>query len=396
MEIKFKKTDIGLIPEDWEVKNIAEISNNYDKNRKPLSTMQRAKMKGNIPYYGAAGIIDYINDFKFEGKYLLVAEDGTVLTDGNKPTLQLTEGKFWVSNHAHVLQCDKFIDTMYLFYQLKNTNIVPFVTGAVQMKLNQNNLNKVEIPWIMDKNERNIVTNLMYDFDQKINLLQEKNETLEEIAKLQFKKWLVKPESIPESWESKSLDQIAEYLNGLAMQKFPMIDENNYLPVIKIRELNGGINEGTDKGSSDINEKYIIQNGDILFSWSGTLKVMIWCGGKGALNQHLFKVSSEEYPKWFYYLWTKHHLDEFIHIAKAKATTMGHIQRKHLKEAKVLVPSKEDMEKMDKVLNPIIQQIINQKKEIMTLTQLRDTLLPKLMSGKIRVPKEVIENVVHS
>ena len=113
---------------------------------------------------------------------------------------------------------------------------------------------------------------------------------------------------IPEGWTIKPLDEIAEFLNGLALQKYPPENADDFLPVIKIRELRTGVNDGSDKASINIPKKYIIDNGDIIFSWSGSLDVVIWNFGKGALNQHLFKVDSDKYPKWFYYYWTLNHL----------------------------------------------------------------------------------------
>ncbi|MFQ5621695.1 MAG: restriction endonuclease subunit S, partial [Candidatus Nanoarchaeia archaeon] len=145
----------------------------------------------------------------------------------------------------------------------------------------------------------------------------------------------------------------------------------------------------TDLANSSIPTEYIVKDGDILFSWSGSLEVVIWCGGEGALNQHLFKVTSETYPKWFYYYWTLHHLMKFKGIAADKATTMGHIKRTHLSEAKVLVPPKQEMEELSQIFIPIVNKIININLEIRSLRKTRDLLLPKLMSGKIRVPIEV-------
>ena len=186
-------------------------------------------------------------------------------------------------------------------------------------------------------------------------------------------------------WKTKPLDEVAEFLNGLALQKYPARIGEEFLPAIKIRELRNGITNQTDKANLDLPKNYIINNGDILFSWSGSLEVVIWTNGKGALNQHLFKVSSKEYPKWFYYFWTKHYLPEFRNIAEDKATTMGHIQRRHLTESEVLVPDKKSFEEMNKIMVPLIDKIINLKLESQTLSLIRDALLPKLMNGEIRV-----------
>lgn len=190
--------------------------------------------------------------------------------------------------------------------------------------------------------------------------------------------------SIPKGWKTRSLDEMAVYLNGLALQKYPANDGPT-LPVIKIAQLRKGSTEGADKCSAAIPPDYIIQDGDVLFSWSGSLEVELWCGGTGALNQHLFKVTSQEFPKWFYFLWTRHHLETFRRIAASKATTMGHIQRRHLTEAKVLVPPRELIQAMGGIMKPLIDKIIANRVQSRTLAELRDTLLPKLLSGEIRV-----------
>jgi type I restriction enzyme S subunit len=117
--------------------------------------------------------------------------------------------------------------------------------------------------------------------------------------------------------------------------------------------------------------------------------VDIWTGGDGALNQHLFKVTSEQYPKWFYYYWTKEHLERFQRIAAAKATTMGHIRRRDLAAAMTLVPPESVLRKMDEVMAPLLERFIHNRLESRTLAELRDTLLPKLISGELRVPEKM-------
>jgi type I restriction enzyme S subunit len=191
---------------------------------------------------------------------------------------------------------------------------------------------------------------------------------------------------VPKGWAVQPLDEIANYLNGLALQKFPPTGVDD-LPVIKIAQLRKGDTVGADKAARTIKPEYIIQNGDVLFSWSGSLEVDIWCGGEGALNQHLFKVTSQRYPKWFYYLWTKHHLEHFRQVAASKATTMGHIQRSHLSGAKAFVPSTEVLVSADQVLSPILDRIIAGALQVSALSELRDTLLPRLISGQLRLPE---------
>ena len=187
---------------------------------------------------------------------------------------------------------------------------------------------------------------------------------------------------IPRGWEVRNLDKSAHYLNGLALQKYPPGDGPT-LPVIKIAQLRKGDSIGADRCNTDLPPEYIVQDGDVLFSWSGSLEVELWCGCTGALNQHLFKVTSPEFPKWFYYLWTLYHLDEFRLIAADKATTMGHIQRGHLTAAKVLIPSRRLLDTMTNTMSPLIDQLIANRIQSRTLATLRDTLLPKLLSGEL-------------
>ena len=133
------------MPEEWEVKSFGEVSLNFDRQRKPLSGMVRSTMQGEYPYYGAAKIFDHVNDYLFDGRYLLIAEDGSVITEDGKPVLQLVTGKFWVNNHAHVVQGKSPISTNFIYLFMSNIAISGYITGAAQPKINQNNLNRIPI-----------------------------------------------------------------------------------------------------------------------------------------------------------------------------------------------------------------------------------------------------------
>lgn len=233
---------------------------------------------------------------------------------------------------------------------------------------------------------------------ERLRTLRQTNATLEAIAAALFKSWFVDFDGvaeqdmqeselglIPKEWSVRSLDSIADYLNGLALQKFPPESETEFLPVIKIAQLRAGNTDGADKASTKLKPEYIVEDGDVLFSWSGSLEVEVWTGGRGALNQHLFKITSREVPKWFYYFATRLHLPDFRAIAAGKATTMGHIQRGHLSAAKVAVPPLEVMAQFDKTIAPLFEQKINNASQARTLAALRDTLLPRLISGQLRV-----------
>lgn len=153
------------------------------------------------------------------------------------------------------------------------------------------------------------------------------------------------------------------------------------LPVLKIRELTNGINSDSDWATTDVSPEYIVHSGDIIFSWSASLMVKIWNGVDCILNQHLFKVTSDNYPKWFLYLWCKYHLNEFISIAESHATTMGHIKRSDLDTAFVLIPEQNDLCYMSNIMGPIVNRFDNNNKEIFSLVKMRDSLLHKLISS---------------
>ncbi len=290
------------------------------------------------------------------------------------------------STDIWVFRAKEDINQKFLFYFLANWDFVNTAnhgeSGTRMPRADWNFLKTTE--WLLPPlPEQTAIAEVLSSLDDKIDLLHRQNKTLEQLAETLFRQWFV--EEAEESWEEKGLDEIAEFLNGLACQKFPRKSGEIGLPVIKIKEMRTGITESSDWATADVPDKYIIENGDMLFSWSGSLDIVLWFGGKGVLNQHLFKVSSEIYPQWFYYFWTQYHLQEFKGIADDKATTMGHIQRHHLSDARVIVPPDEQMKKMDETVNPLFQKIKSNTQQIRTLTKLRDTLLPKLMSGEIRL-----------
>jgi type I restriction enzyme S subunit len=307
-------------------------------------------------------------------------------------------------------------DYHFLYYAIssKKDFLRNLATGGSTMPIvNKTDFENIELEFPPLPTQK-AIAEILSSLDDKIELNNQINQNLEALAQALFKQWFVDFEflnengepykssggemvdselgEIPKGWEVKSLDEIANYLNGLALQKFrPKSESEPSLPVIKIKELRQGYSGGEEKASIEIDKKYIILDGDILFSWSGSLLVDFWTGGKGALNQHLFKVSSQTYPKWFIFLWTKFHLLEFQKIAESKATTMGHIQRKHLSDAKVLVPSNSLLKKFTETFECIIEELISSRLESRKLMNLRDTLLPKLISGELEVSEASLE-----
>lgn len=299
---------------------------------------------------------------------------------------------------------DNVLDNTYLKYYLQSgkgqKSLSARESGTTVTGIKQAELRRVDIEYPTYEDQRRIAS-ILSSLDRKIELNNKINADLEEMAQAIFKNWFVDFEPfkdgkfvdselgmIPEGWKVGRLTEIASYMNGLAMQKFPPENNEDSLPVLKIKELGQGFcGTDSDRCSCNIKDECKIHNGDVIFSWSGTLLVDVWCGGDCGLNQHLFKVTSKDYPKWFYYYWTKHHLQEFIHIAKDKAVTMGHIKRGHLEEALVAIPDNDSMERAHELFEPILSKMISLRLENSRLSLLRDTLLPRLMSGELEVPE---------
>ena len=256
---------------------------------------------------------------------------------------------------------------------------------TVQPTLNIKSLVEMPIPFY-DESYMMKATGILSELDSKIELNKKINNNLLEQAQVIFKREFLDIDELPVGWSKSNLTSIANYLNGLAMQKYRPSDTEIGVPVLKIKELRQGFcDSDSELCSPSIKSDYVIADGDVIFSWSGSLLVDFWCGGKCGLNQHLFKVTSDAYDPWFYFAWTNYHLAEFAHIAASKATTMGHIKRNDLEKAIVVIPSQEDYARIGELLSPIYKSIVANRLENNKLTQLRDALLPQLMSGELDV-----------
>lgn len=395
------------------VKDLTRFGINYESARKiSFADFEELKRSGCCPL----------------PKDVLIAKDGNsaletvcVHEDNRDICLLSSVAIFRASDELDPYFLRYFLESPETKYVLKGG----YISGSAIPRVVLRDFKMLPI-FLPEKAEQEAISTILKALDDKIELNRKSNETLEGIAKALFKSWFVDfdparakaegrptglpdeiselfPDSfdeselgeVPSGWTLVPLDKIANYLNGLALQKFPPTGDQTDLPVIKIAQLRKGNTIDSDKCSNELANEYVIKDGDILFSWSGSLLVDIWVGGIGALNQHLFKVTSNDFEKWFFYWWTKRHLEEFQAIAKSKATTMGHIQRKHLSEAMVLSPPQEVLMWMNQIFSPILSQQIHGRLQSRTLTSVRDALLPKLISGELRVPdtEKMLEEV---
>ncbi|APY10277.1 hypothetical protein BWZ22_03065 [Seonamhaeicola sp. S2-3] len=396
--------------------------------------------KTTIEEYWKGGTVGWlsVNDFNNDNRYVYDSEKKiTELGVEKSNTKYLNRGDIIISARGTVgalaqigkpmcfnQSCfgirgkDGIVDNDFLYYSLKNyvRNIIKRSQGSVFNTINLASfeLMELEIPESIDEQKQ--IAKVLSDLDAKIEVNNKINAELEALAKTIYDYWFVqfdfpfdfaqgKPDKngkpykssggkmvyneqlkreIPEGWEDGSLVDIATYTNGIACQKYRP-DSDEFLPVIKIREMRDGITANTEKVKIDIPEKVKVFDGDVLFSWSASLEVMLWSGGDGGLNQHIFKVTSKKFPKSFYYFELLNYLQHFKMVADLRKTTMGHITRDHLKQSRIIIPSLEVIKKLDEKLKPILDKQVLLNKQNQKLAELRDWLLPMLMNGQVTV-----------
>ena len=402
-------TEIGQLPGEWELKTLLDVASPTKKaiisgpfgsniSRKYFVESGVPVIRGNnLDLDIGTKFVDdgfvFVTEEKAESLNTWATVNDLVFTAaGTIGQVGLITGNqkyshYIISNKQLRATLDhKKINPLFAYYwfasDLVQQLIVRRNTGSTIPLINLSVLKSLPVP-LPSLREQEAITAVLASLDDKIDLLHRQNKTLESLAQTLFRHWFI--DGAEDDWEERPLDEVADYLNGLACQKYPPENEAERLPVLKIKELRNGLSDQSDWATSNVSDEYIVENGDVIFSWSGSLMVKIWDGTSCVLNQHLFKVTSAEFPKWFYYLWTIYHLEKFIAIAASKATTMGHIKRGDLSNSMVLIPSQQELEKMDRAIAPLLDKLILNNRQIAKLTALRDTLLPKLMSGEVRV-----------
>lgn len=379
----------------YYLRDLLEIKNGRDHKNLPA---------GEIPVYGSGGLMRFVDKAIYNDESILLPRKGSL------ENIQYTKEPFWTVDTLYYTIVNKEkADAYYLYNYLKRLDLsnLNSGTGVPSMTFGAYYDIQVRLP---DLPTQQKIAAVLSALDDKIELNNRINNELEQMAKTLYDYWFVqfdfpneddKPykssggkmvynevlkREMPEGWEVKSLYKIADFINGLACQKYrPENDNDNFLPVIKIREMGDGISSNTEKVRLNIPEKNKIDDGDVLFSWSATLDVKIWVGGKGALNQHIFKVVSKEYPRSFFYFEILNYLHHFKMMAELRKTTMGHITIDHLKTSFISIPPKGLIENLDQKLEPIFTKIIINQKQNQELAQLRDWLLPMLMNGQVKV-----------
>ena len=365
--------------ETYKLSDLCEI---LDSKRKPLSALQRAKKQGIYPYYGAQGIIDHLDDYLLDGEYLLVAEDGANLETRNQPIANIAKGKIWVNNHAHVLGSNGKCPLNLLGFILNNMNISPYVTGCAQPKLNQENLRNIEIelPSHIDS-----IASILSSLDRKIELNNKINADLEEMAQAIFKNWFVDFEPfkdgkfvdselgmIPEGWKVGTLGELCNFKRGKNLLTKNAIDEG--VPVVA-----GGLEPSCYHNIANTGAPVITVSGSgANAGFMRMYHVPVW-----ASDCSFIDISCENF--YFVYCFLKVNSKLLKHAQTG--AVQPHVKPSDIHDFELVIPDKESIYDFQDKVKPFFDKIAVIQKENSRLSLLRDTLLPRLMSGELEVPE---------
>ena len=398
---EIKKINLSL-----ELRKFSELTINFDKERIPLSSSERESKKGKYPYYGAQGIIDHVDEYIFDGEYLLIAEDGENLNSRSQPIANVVLGKFWVNNHAHIVKTNSKCEIHYLCYLLNNINISGYITGSAQPKLNQYNLNNMVLE-IQDYETQYKISIILKRINDKIKLNEKINKNLLSIADAIYKKEFQNFDTysedeliasdfglIPKNWHYKTLDEISDVGIGKTPPRKETwwFSEQEGVKWVSIKDLgNSGtyIFETSEYLTNEAIEKFnvkLIPINTVILSFKLTVGRIGITTEEMVTNEAIahFKLSENSViTKEYLYLYLKNfnyeELGSTSSIAKA-------INSKIVKKIPILIPNNKINEFKDLFEN-LFNKIKSNQLEINKLTKLRDTLLPKLMSGEIDVSK---------
>jgi type I restriction enzyme S subunit len=380
---------------EWKEYSIEDFAEILNHRRIPLSSMQRAKKKGAFPYYGASGIIDYVDDYIFEGDHVLISEDGENLKSRNTPIAFVARGQFWVNNHAHIVKGKKDFHNKLIVYYMQNLDLNPFLTGAVQPKLNKAALTSIPFFLPSDENEQTAIASVLSSLDDKIDLLHRQNATLEKMAETLFRQWFV--EEAKEEWELDTLGKLFDIGIGRTppRKEHQWFSENPLdMKWVSIKDMgNSGvyISSVSEYLTEEAVERFnipIIPANTVMLSFKMTIGRLAITTESMLSNEAIahFKVkkNSKLYSE-FLYLYLKTYQWEQL---GSTSSIVEAINSQMIKEMEIIIPEEDLLIGFKEIIEPYFQKIKSNQTQIRTLTALRDILLPKLMSGEVKVEME--------
>lgn len=385
---------------EWKKYKLEDIADFYDSLRVPLNSRERAKRKGEYPYYGASGIVDYIDSYIFEGEYVLISEDGENLRSRQTPIAFKVDGKFWVNNHAHVIKGKEPFLNDWIVYFFKNLDVNPYITGAVQPKLNRENLQLIEVS-LPEFDKARKIAFVLSKLDEKIELNYQINISLESIARSIFRERFVNNQDAKD-WETKALGNVLEVLETGSRPKGGVSQTPVGVPsvgaesIVKIGYFDFSKTKYVPLDFFNSMRRGHVKDRDVLLykdgGRPGEFIPHVSMFGDGfpfeiySINEHVYRLRvSAPLTQAFLYLWLTS--DEIMEEMKNRGTgaAIPGLNSTALSGINITIPPKNMLDNFSNIIEPLFSKIFSNSKEIHTLMSLRDNLLPKLMNGEIEV-----------
>jgi len=425
----------------YQLRPLEELVEIHDSMRVPVKKADRKP--GPYPYYGASGVADYVESYIFDGEYLLLAEDGENLKTRNTPIVFMASGKFWVNNHAHILRANDKSDTRFLCYALQIADVNSYLSGSTRPKLTQGDMRRIPV-FAPDKAITKAIAHVLGALDDRIELNRRMNETLEAMAQALFKSWFVDfdpvidnalaigkkipedlresaaaraalgdkrkplPEEIrtlfpseftysnelgwiPKGWEVGVVGDLGDVICGKTP---PTKDQSNYgedIPFITIPDMHGATyvtstaRKLSIKGADTQRKKYLPAN-TVCVSCIATPGLVVLTSEVSQTNQQINSVVPSNLKTAFFIYESLSLLGDHIRVAGSGGSVFSNLSKGRFEQLPVLLPSQAFQKAFHKVVEPNFTKLLASRKNNSELTKLRDTLLPKLLSGELRIP----------
>lgn len=403
---------------EFELRKLGDLIEIFNNKRVPLSAKQREGLEKIYPYYGAQGIVDYVDDYIFDGKYILIAEDGENLKSNNKSICTLATGKYWVNNHAHIIKGNDKTNTDFLYYKLNSINFAPYITGSAQPKLNKENLLNIEL-YIPSKEYQDKISKVLTLLDKKIQINNQINQELEAMAKTLYDYWFVQfdfpdqngkpyrssggnmvyhPElkrEIPEGWGVEKLGELIELERGVTYAKSDIVEKttNDAIGVLRATNITGNVMDLNDLvylTKDKINNKQILKQNETLIVMSSGSKEHL---GKNAINYYeevigfgafCSKIVPKKYSTYINTFLQSSEFKGYL-LKQSMGTNINNLTNSDILDCRIILPNEEILDKFENMVEKNFKLISNNYIQNQQLTQLRDWLLPMLMNGQVKV-----------
>ena len=385
------------LPKGWEEVKLGDFCDILDNQRIPISSEKRAEIRGNIPYYGANGVQDYINDFIFNETLVLLAEDGGNFNDyQTRPIAYMIHGKSWVNNHTHVLRA-KNGENYFLFYSLVHKDITSFINGGTRTKLNRGELVKIPI-FVPPLEEQKKIADILSTVDKKIAFVEENINATEELKKGLMQKLLTEGIGhtefkdselgrIPKSWESAKIGEVCKFSQGVQIPIEEQLTEKqeNYIRFLRISDYTQNTTDIRYVPNSYNNS--IISEEEIVMVRYGETAGFIGRGFEGVLANNLFTINpiNKNLSKDFIYIFMKQpSMYNYLKNLRA-AGAMPAVNFKSLSIIKLPIPPIEEQKQIAEILSTVDKKLENLKEKKQSFEVLKKGLMQKLLTGEVRV-----------